>query len=434
MFRCLVNFFSVWSFVTRVLFSRGEKIFVALELILTAIAIVLFGLDVFAGALASASLGAIGFVVVVWSVLKSYQRARGATIKIDGATKELIGQLHLSKAYLESGYEILSHPSDRSKKVARSRKVDEYLRANDVAMTENPRYSQLLDDKFATNPKMYELALLCQHRESCRSHPPRSFFNEQKTCLATDMLVGTDSVEVFRGSYFRSFLTNEMSVREIESVGSSPARIFGGRDLYPCSLGPDNDYVLKPIEDSRMGNHIGISTLGYTKDGKIVIWQQSNRAQQNPGNLVPVGSGSCDWQDWERVGRPANLKSLVSGAMQRELKEESLGDLEKFSKVTLDTRLLGFFRWLNRGGKPEFVGLTKIDVKANRLAANGVEVGKPDYAITEYPASTLEELKGTIEELLNKEHISVPLWMSLFCLREAIDAGDADIIAFLGIS
>lgn len=434
MFRCVINFFNVWSFVTRVLLSRGEKVFVALEFVSAAIAIVLFGLDVFAGALASALLGAIGLVVIVWSVLKSYQGARGATIKIDSGTKELIGKLHLPKDYLESGYEIISHPSDPSRKVARSRKVDEYLRVNDVAMTENPMYSQFLDDKLATNPKMYELALLCQHRESCRSYPPRSFFNEQKTCLATDILVGTDSVEVFRGSYFRSFLTNEMSVREIESVGSNPARIFGGRDLYPCSLDPSGEYVLKPIEDSRMGNHIGISTLGYTKDGKIVIWRQSDGAQQNRGKLVPVGSGSCDWEDWEQAGRPENLKSLVSSAMQRELKEESFGDLEKFSEVNLDTKLLGFFRWLNRGGKPEFVGLTKIGVKANRLAADGVEVDNPEYEITEFPASTLEKLKDTMEELLNIERISVPLWMSLFCLREAIDAGDADIMAFLGIN
>lgn len=433
MFRCVVNFFNVWSFVTRILLSRREKVFVVLEFVSAAIAIVLFGLDVFAGALASALLGAIGLVVIVWSVLKSYQGARGATIKIDGGTKELIGKLRLPKEYLESGYEIIAHPSDQSGKVARSRKVDEYLRANDISMTENSMYSRFLDEKLMTNSKMYELALLCQHRESCRSYPPRSFFNEEKTCLATDIMIGTDNVEIFQGSYFRSFLTNEMSVREIESVGSNPARIFGGRDLYPCSLDPGGEYVLKSIEDSRMGNHIGISTLGYTKDGKIVIWRQSDGAQQNRGKLVPVGSGSCDWQDWEQTDPPVTLQGLVSAAMQRELKEESFGDLEKFSKVNLDTKLLGFFRWLNRGGKPEFVGLTKIDVKANRLAADGVEVDNPEYEITDYPASTLEKLTSTIEELLNIDHISVPLWMCLFCLKEAIDAGDSDIIDFLGV-
>ncbi|WP_146164849.1 hypothetical protein [Desulfonatronum sp. SC1] len=171
-----------------------------------------------------------------------------------------------------------------------------------------------------------------------------------------------------------------------------------------------------------MGNHIGISTVVLTSDGQLVLWRQSGGAQQSRDLLAPTGSGSCDWQDWSRLSRSASLKTLISSAMEREFREESHPLKSALRGIAIRTEILGHFRWVRRGGKPEFVGVSKIEAPFSRLQANTDEVDAPEFVQLAYPACNVEQLLSSIAKLLCNKQLSVPLWVNLICLQEALQS------------
>ena len=380
------------------------------------------------------AIGAGGLLKELAPMVLRYFGARGSTIEQDERLYRQLKNIELPPDYVASGYNLVKCPVNISELVARSRNVDAFLRKSELTASENESHLEKLNEKLAANSKMYELALLCQYRKSRRSYPPRDFFNEKKACLGTDLLVGVKDVDLFQGSYFHSFLTNETATKSIESVGANPVRQFGGPDIYPIDEGSGGKLVLKSIANSRMGNHIGISTLIHTSDGQLVMWRQSGSSQQNRGRLVPAGSGSCDWKDWTACSQKSTgLLGLIAYAMQREFVEESTDRGDKLNESDLETKVLGFFRWMSRGGKPEFVGISKLAYPASFLKANATEVNDPDHVQTAFPARTIEQLRASIQELMDRTNISIPLWVCLQCLVEAIEEDENHIVQFLGI-
>src|SRR5690606_28384422 len=128
---------------------------------------------------------------------------------------------------------------------------------------------------------------------------------------------------------------------------------------------PFTDERIPDIKGSNMANHVGISTLAVTRDGQLLVWNQDGRAQHSRNQLAPTGSGSCDWKDFEATrgaGEGNTLMQVVLRAMERELREES--SLQGVADARITSRVLGYFRWMNRGGKPEFVGISRVDAPA----------------------------------------------------------------------
>lgn len=173
-----------------------------------------------------------------------------------------------------------------------------------------------------------------------------------------------------------------------------------------------------------MNNEIGISTLGFTNDNYLIIWTQNRSSQSSEGLLVPTGSGSCDWND--RVND--DFKRTILNAMQRELWEENGGKtLAENYHIIGETILLGFFRWIIKGGKPEFVGITKLN---KDLIDIGVEK-KEVFGRREYPISSLDDLKDVINELLGQPNLSVPLYVNLKFLGSYCDSNRLELEQFL---
>ncbi|MFP3361451.1 hypothetical protein R0K17_29525, partial [Planococcus sp. SIMBA_143] len=62
------------------------------------------------------------------------------------------------------------------------------------------------------------------------------------------------------------------------------------------------------------------------------------------------------------------FRSTIEFSMKRELWEENGGKAHKIGiEEFAETKLLGFFRWLKRGGKPEFVGISKLRCTLDEL-------------------------------------------------------------------
>lgn len=148
--------------------------------------------------------------------------------------------------------------------------------------------------------------------------------------------------------------------------------------------------------------------------------------------MAPTGSGSCDWEDTVRArSGEVDLHATLARAMEREFMEESFGG----APVTLrcETRVLGYFRWIRRGGKPEFVGVTRADVDAVDLQPNAAEVNRRGHAALPRDVPDLRALCAVLDELRELPGASVPLWVNAGALRDAIGENPAEWALFLGL-
>jgi 8-oxo-dGTP pyrophosphatase MutT (NUDIX family) len=71
--------------------------------------------------------------------------------------------------------------------------------------------------------------------------------------------------------------------------------------------------------------------------------------------MAPSGSGSADWRD-DILSSSAGFTQLVAGEMERELREE----LGLSHSVRCQSIVVGYCRMLDRAGKPEYFGLTRV--------------------------------------------------------------------------
>lgn len=235
----------------------------------------------------------------------------------------------------------------------------------------------------------------------------REFFEEQKLCLARAIRDTREAAHYHIGGYFDSFLSNELCTK---SVGGHrfdrwfPAR----REL--TSRRP----ILDDLDDATMNDHIGISTLALSKDGFLTVWVQGAKAEQNVGRVVSTGSGSCNAEDLR-----STLRDSIVYAMQRELFEEtSLKATEVRVEDIGETRVLGFFRWVRRGGKPEFVGISRLEYDCDEFWPQASEL---EQGIRQrLPCRNVIELASALEAIERLPNAAVPLLCIVRSIREVL--------------
>jgi len=193
--------------------------------------------------------------------------------------------------------------------------------------------------------------------------------NDRKIGLRSDVGMGvwtpTSLIEVQETGYFDALVTNEFCDRKIIPVGE-----IGLEGSSPY-VGVDNAFReedgldIYSLEDSKNSNHIGITTFAITADQKIVRQTQGNQ-ERDPDTFQASASGSCDWNDLtslnQRSKQLATLQNIVRFSMQRELEEETGASL-----IGARTIVTGFSRILDRGGKPEFFGITLLNHRFNKM-------------------------------------------------------------------
>lgn len=326
----------------------------------------------------------------------------------------------LSETLKKAGFEKLPTPVSHKGKceyILRSMKVDAFLRAGGPVLEEITPSSKL-QNRLEGHADILEKLLRCKIAES--NSNKKQFINENKVTIFSDPI--NQTLRVTKGSYYRSYLTNDWTGLRLVTHGTRPFSIGDGLSWFPIE-DKNTKVELLGIENAPLGNHLGVSTVAITRDGKLTLWRQSPFSQHSPGLLAPTGSGSADWDDFEIKSKPITLGELAKYAMERELTEESFGGKQLIGREHIsDTLVLGYFRWLRRGGLPECVGVTRLKIDEHELSPNEREVdGHEDYSsLLCQPASNREELQEAVTNLIGHEKLSLPLYVTLKALLEAL--------------
>lgn len=314
-------------------------------------------------------------------------------------------EIQISRVEKTMGFELVDCKIDY---VMTSDNINTYLRENQLTYNVNYEMEKNINKFIKDNKDDMIPFLKWQYRNSM--FYGKGFFNEEKFCLSKDINKNSSIVNCHRGTYYDTFLTNQICGKKLCSNKDNRV-IANAVEFLPFNKTSSRQMILKDITSSMMNNEIGISTMGITKDYYFVLWTQNRTAQSSNGLLVPTGSGSCDWAD----AKDNSFNATIERAMQRELWEESgKYNLAKSYEDIGNTKIIGFFRWIKKGGKPEFVGITKLNVDLTSFYEDKKEV----YDRKEIYVSSFDNIGNAISEINNMDNISVPLYMALYCLED----------------
>jgi hypothetical protein len=183
-------------------------------------------------------------------------------------------------------------------------------------------------------------------------------FNGRNLGLRDDLIPGVSSqsrpLRLIRTRFFEQICSGELCQYKIEDRINRQEMEVRLREL----VAPSGRLVT--LAESRLANNIGISTLAFTSEGLLLIGHQSWRNTSSKRLLAPSGSGTLDQDDLKSVDQDASLQDLLAYGMEREMCEETGVN----STSIVETRVVGFGRWLERGAKPEFFGLTRLNIPA----------------------------------------------------------------------
>jgi len=192
--------------------------------------------------------------------------------------------------------------------------------------------------------------------------------NEKKVRLCTEIgssMGDQTPIELQQAAYFDSVCTNEFSRTKLIRKGKQDRVLLDGQALFL------DEGRLLTLDRSQCANHIGVSTLVITSDGRVPLGKQTEDSVGSPGKWAPTGSGSVDYRDLtdlsEGRSSPA-FRDLLIHAMQREVEEES-----NLRACRLMTHIVGYARLLHRGGKPDFFGLSFSTAHSQEVQIKGTE-------------------------------------------------------------
>lgn len=230
--------------------------------------------------------------------------------------------------------------------------------------------------------------------------------DQLERCASGDVL----DVDVRVTPFFAGIVTNEFAKWTVESAATGER--WGGRSLTINRQG-----VIRDLSQSWLANIVGISTLGITQDGYLVVVSQTEQNVESGGRLAPSGSGSLDPVDL--AAAEMTLDAVLAAGMERELREEC--DLPD---VALQTFVTGFGRWIERGAKPEFFGVTlmacrvaDVDGRPASRSEAGFVARIRARGLGEDPVAALRA--GELD--LGTDRWSVPLRAALDALRRALE-------------
>lgn len=261
----------------------------------------------------------------------------------------------------------------------------------------------------------------------------RPLINEGKVGIAD--LGAPGAVAVSRTSYFFSCITNEACHTALHETpqASAPRSAWQARFEFSSLLSP---FVPRPgglaFDRARyrlMSNHAGITTVAVTSDAHLLIYRQKDHNQQAVGELICAGSGSLNWSDLLRAGG-GDLAPVLRAGMARELCEEAtwagrgLRPVAEADRIAARTRLTGAFLWPARGAKPEFVGVTRLDLPIGAVQPDEFEVGADPGVLLMLDRPSLQAFRDLADRLKPDDGFSVSTAAALHRLADLGDALD----------
>lgn len=213
---------------------------------------------------------------------------------------------------------------------------------------------------------------------TARTHRPQ-WFNGRLARLTTEPTahtLGSSAISIQRVTYFDGQASNELwHWSRDEPISSGGIRL-------PQPFVVDTRRRILSLDHARVANIVGISVIAVTADRQILWVRQSARNSVDPLAFASSASGSLDWADAHKAvtdAKPANptLADVLMRGMLRELHEESLVRQDEI--VPGSERITGYFRWLNRGAKPEFCGLVRLSVTSADLRKRTLTTEERNY-------------------------------------------------------
>lgn len=367
-------------------------------------------------------IGSAGLFALLWELLAHVWQGRGVRIEYHAKAARRLRDIH--EAGVDAG--IVAVPdSNPAEYVQRQPALDRWLRTQPaVPLQRDQAAHHRLTRRLRDHADAYEKVIRTAFWSARRAG--KQFSDDAKLCLAHDPGPQNPAQQFYVGAYFDSYATNEFCTRVLISDGDT---LVNGLDRTPGF--PSSQYEpLRPIETSGMSNHVGISTLAISADGYLMLWRQSRKTLVGETLAVATGSGSLDDDDLSgdtADGEPRLIPTLITG-MERECREESSRQGRQFAgNPIIGTRVTGYFRWIRRGGKPEFVGVSRLRVPMRDLEPNNAEVesagGNDSDMDLIIPARTPNELATNLTRFLDDQqgNITPSCWVTAQCLRDVLD-------------
>jgi hypothetical protein len=297
----------------------------------------------------------------------------------------------------------------------------------------------LLPLKYAISKivKPYSAFILSEKAKSWRTT------NDKKIRIASNIDYTTiklsEKLALQKTSYFEGVVTNESGRMVLISSGgdrgvSADEVIFNGPDLF---INAQLKKIIS-LEESQASNHIGISTVLITNDRRVV-YQRQGVQLIDAGHLAPSASGSADWDDIcdsqkELRFSSKTMQNIVKYAMERELFEEIAADSAIYRT---ETYLTGFARYLHRGGKPEFFGITLMDINSDKLYIRREErryvdiIIRDDMVQTLFKENVMDVINGLIDLYdINKSHnVSLSFYATLKFASSYLSNEKKDVVS-----
>lgn len=311
------------------------------------------------------------------------------------------------------------------------------IKWGDQALVYEPALSALLETASSPLhilPESYRLpsALSDLRMQLLLKVPGRQLdtFNGQKVRLVTSINSRTlnhdEPINVQRTDYYSDRLTNNIASK---TVSYERLPIMPISDWNLDSIGR-----LLPLDQSVFSNQLGGSTLLLTKDRKIVYVRQGTRSDENRDRLAPAGSGSFDWSDIADC--EGTFQARAKRAIFRELKEE-VGLAAREADCL--HHLVGFGRYLYRGGKPELFSIICTHLPFHSLIVRVAEWDFIDRQIMGHEISSNQTPDGIVGGMISfrialeksQKPVSGPLYFNCCLAIDALEAGLAkDVAAF----
>ncbi len=266
---------------------------------------------------------------------------------------------------------------------------------------------------------IYQNQHTLMHFLKCKWHEMAkgAFYNEKKLCMASEIEHYKDGYKVMlsKGCYYNTYLTNEIYNLKLAHQSSMDLLAPLNSTIYP----------IKPLGDSYFSNHIGVSTLCLTTDGYIILLRHNNRTAIDAKKIHPTASGSSDYKDLNKS--QTDFRECIINSTIRELKEET--DIPE--RFIGKTKVIGYYRNISRGGKPEFCCLTNLlgnryEIKEHINPLGNEAVNEViDIPILRNGSFCEENINHLIS---NPQEISVSFYMNYYFLQQYLLTKPAEII------
>ena len=293
---------------------------------------------------------------------------------------------------------------------------------NNMLIRSDPAF--IVDEKAAEKVDRYILTrfemlspFLAKHYHDANVNK-KMFTNDEKLCFP-GAVTANAPLAIAKGCYYNTFLTNKIFVRKLYLNDALPLEPpIGIRSTEHFSHGCCEYF----------SNEIGVSTVAVTNDGYLFYQGQGTHSESSAGLIVPSGSGSADWEDYaDHSSEFKTFKQIIDFSTLRELAEETSTDRIKGEPRRSRNRVIGFFRWLNSGGKPEFISLSRIDADKCEIKPQRCE--QQEFLSDRFAFRIVvpdNNDKKTIDEaalykafeVMHKNECSVPLYAAIVFLKE----------------